>query len=129
MNMSDAKQNEVLACEEARRNAMLRSDVAALDRLVADVMVYTHSSGGKDTKASWLSKLTDGSLRYDALTFSDLKVTVVNDTALLTGRMHATAVHSGQPRTVDSLYLAVWVRQPGGWQLVAAQGTPTPAKP
>jgi ketosteroid isomerase-like protein len=126
--MTDNRQTEILALEEARRNAMLQSDVATLNRLVSDAMIYTHSSGGKDTKASWLSKLTDGSLRYDRLAFTDLNVTVVNDTALLTGRMTATAVHSGQPRMVDSLYLAVWVKQPTGWQLVAAQGTPTPAK-
>jgi ketosteroid isomerase-like protein len=126
--MNDARQKEVLAAEEARRNAMLQSDVATLNRLLSDVMVYTHSSGGKDSKASWLSKLSDGSLRYDRLAFTDLNVTVVNDTALLTGRMNATAVHSGQPRMVDSLYLAVWVKQPTGWQLVAAQGTPVPAK-
>jgi ketosteroid isomerase-like protein len=126
--MNDARQKEVLAAEEARRNAMPQSDVATLNRLLSDVMVYTHSSGGKDSKASWLSKLSDGSLRYDRLAFTDLNVSVVNDTALLTGRMNATAVHSGQPRMVDSLYLAVWVKQPTGWQLVAAQGTPAPAK-
>ena len=127
--MTDNKKAEILALEEARRNAMLQSDVATLDRLISDVMIYTHSSGGKDTKASWLSKLTDGSLRYDKLAFTDLNVTVVNDTALLTGRMNATAVHSGKPSIVDSLYLAVWVRQEAaGWQLVAAQGTPAPAR-
>jgi ketosteroid isomerase-like protein len=126
--MTDNRQTEILALEEARRNAMLQSDVATLNRLVSDVMIYTHSSGGKDTKASWLSKLSDGSLRYDRLAFTDLNVIVVNDTALLTGRMNATAVHSGQPRMVDSLYLAVWVKQPTGWQLVAAQGTPAPAR-
>jgi hypothetical protein len=126
--MTDTKQQEVLACEEARRNAMLQGDVATLDKLVADVMVYTHSSGGKDTKASWLSKLTAGALRYENLVFSELNVTVVDNTALLRGRMNATAIHSGKPQLVDSLYLAVWVRKPAGWQLVAAQGTPVLAK-
>ena len=126
--MTDNRQTEILALEEARRKAMLQSDVATLDRLVSDVMIYTHSSGGKDTKASWLGKLTAGSLRYESLAFSDLSVIVVNDTALLTGRMNATAVHSGKPSIVDSLYLAVWVKQPTGWQLVAAQGTPAPAR-
>ena len=126
--MTDNKKAEILALEEARRNAMLQSDVATLDRLVSDVMIYTHSSGGKDTKASWLGKLNAGSLRYENLVFSDLSVIVVNDTALLTGRMNATAVHSGKPTIVDSLYLAVWVRQATGWQLVAAQGTPAPAR-
>ena len=126
--MTDNRQTEILALEEARRKAMLQSDVATLDRLVSDVMIYTHSSGGKDTKASWLGKLTAGSLRYENLVFSDLSAIVVNDTALLTGRMNATAVHSGKPSIVDSLYLAVWVKQPTGWQLVAAQGTPAPAR-
>ena len=126
--MTDNRQTEILALEEARRKAMLQSDVATLDRLVSDVMIYTHSSGGKDTKASWLRKLTAGSLRYENLVLSDLNVIVVNDTALLTGRMNATAVHSGKPSIVDSLYLAVWVRQATGWQLVAAQGTPAPAR-
>ena len=126
--MTDRQQTEILALEETRRNAMLQSDVPTLDRLVLDGMLYTHSSGGKDTKASWLAKLSAGSLRYENLVFSDLNVTVINGTALLTGHMKATAVHAAQARLVDSLYLAVWVKLPAGWQLVAVQGTPVPTK-
>ena len=50
--MADAK--EILALEERRYAAMLAADMGALEPLVHEDLVYTHSSGVVDGKASWL---------------------------------------------------------------------------
>lgn len=126
--MTDTTQADIWALEEARRMAMVNNDVAALDPLVSDVLVYTHSSGGRDSKQSWLSKIASGAMRYDTVAFTEPTITVIDGTALITARMNAAVQRAGQPGSVSSLYLAVWVQQPAGWQLVAVQATSVPAK-
>ena len=40
--------------EDRRYRAMCEADAAALDQLLADTLVYTHSYGGADSKATYL---------------------------------------------------------------------------
>ena len=45
----------------------LAADAAALDELLADSLLYTHSNGAVDTKASFIDALTSGRLKYRAV--------------------------------------------------------------
>lgn len=133
MDRADA-QHAVLAAEERRRQALLASDLQALQALLADALVYVHSTGASDSKDSYLAKLRSGSLRYQALQFEDLQARGVGqagDAVVVTGRMVAEVLKDGQPRAVRSLFMTVWTRAPGTapvpWQLCAHQGTPLPA--
>jgi len=125
--VNDTREAEVRAAEEARRIAMLQGDVGTLDRLLSDGLIYIHASGARDSKASWLARLAAGTLRYETLEFANPGVTVVNDTALVCAHMNAAVLRAGQPGQIACQYLAVWVRQPAGWQVVSVQGTPLPA--
>jgi len=133
MDRADA-QHAVLAAEEWRRQALLSADLEALQVLLADALVYVHSTGASDSKDSYLAKLRSGSLRYQALQFEDLQARGVGqagDAVVVTGRMVAEVLKDGQPRAVRSLFMTVWTRAPGTapvpWQLCAHQGTPLPA--
>ena len=133
MDRADA-QHAVLAAEEWRRQALLSADLEALQVLLADALVYVHSTGASDSKDSYLAKLRSGSLRYQALQFEDLQARGVGqagDAVVVTGRMVAEVLKDGQPRAVRSLFMTVWTRAPGTapvpWQLCAHQGTPWPA--
>jgi hypothetical protein len=46
---------EVMATEEARTAALDHSDVAALERIMADDVTYIHASGKVDTKVRTLA--------------------------------------------------------------------------
>ena len=128
MDRADA-QHAVLAAEEWRRQALLSADLEALQVLLADALVYVHSTGASDSKDSYLAKLRSGSLRYQALQFEDLQARGVGqagDAVVVTGRMVAEVLKDGQPRAVRSLFMTVWARAPGAapWRLCAHQGTP-----
>lgn len=43
---------EIKTLEDRRYKAMLNNDVATLDQLLSDKLVYTHSNGQRDTKGS-----------------------------------------------------------------------------
>ncbi len=47
-------EKEILDLEDKRFGAMIKGDFKALDAMVHEQLLYTHSSGNTDTKASWL---------------------------------------------------------------------------
>jgi hypothetical protein len=115
----------VLALEESRRQALLEGDMPALQGLLAEELVYVHSTGACDRKDSYLAKLSGGSLKYLELNFSDLRVQILQQVAVVSGRMAATVSKDGQQKKVASLFMTVWsYSAEGNWRLHAHQGTP-----
>ena len=118
----------VLALEERRRQALLAGDLPALQGLLADALVYVHSTGACDRKDSYLAKLAGGGLTYLELHFSELQVQLLQQAAVVSGRMAARVSKDGQPKNVASLFMTVWgCGADGVWRLHAHQGTPMPA--
>jgi hypothetical protein len=116
-----------LALEERRRQALLAGDVLALQDLLADGLVYVHSTGVCDRKDSYLNKLSGGSLKYLALNFSDLQVQSLPQVAVVNGRMAAVVSKDGHRKDVASLFMTVWAcGEDGAWRLHAHQGTSAP---
>jgi len=113
---------EVLAAEERRCAAIAAEDWDALDRIVADDFVYTHSVGTSEDKASWITGIKG---RRRAIEHDGLSVRSFGDVALLSG---SSVYRYAEPFRGDSHYgaildvLQVWVRRPEGWQIVAQHG-------
>lgn len=55
-------EKELRAVEEQRYKAMLQADLPALEKLLADDLVYVHSSGSVETKAQFLDTVKPGHL-------------------------------------------------------------------
>ncbi|HYR35873.1 MAG TPA: nuclear transport factor 2 family protein, partial [Burkholderiales bacterium] len=50
--------------EDQRYKAMCEADAATLEKLLADSLVYTHSYGGADSKASYLDGIRSKKWQY-----------------------------------------------------------------
>src|SRR3989454_2401967 len=124
LEMSTEK--EILALEDRRCAAMAAGDLASLEKLLHDELLYTHSSGVMDTKASWLLSMKSGKTRYKSVKCSGQQVRIFGDVALVTGRGHIEAEINGQPRTLRLMFLNAWAKTPQGWKFVAWQSTPQP---
>jgi hypothetical protein len=117
----------VLQAEEKRRQALLAGDLDALDALLSPALVYVHSSGGQDSKASYLDHMRSGTLQYQSMSFEALQAHPASSCCIVTGRMLAQVTRNGQPMSIRSLFMTVWAPAPGTapvWQLQAYQGTP-----
>lgn len=124
-----AVEQDIHDLESRRYKAMIESDVAALEELLADEMIYTHSSSAVDDKASYVNGFRTGKWNYRKVERPIEKVTVFGDTACVAGHVHITVGPPGGPeRVINSRFLDVWVRRSGKWQMVAWQATPIPAK-
>ena len=121
---NDAAREEVKALENKRYRAMIAGDVAVLDDLCSDDLIYTHSKADYDDKQSYLHKVGTRYFTYLEITHPADRILVVNGAALVTGRMTAKVLVAGTIVQVDNRYLAVWVREQGAWKFVAYQPTP-----
>ena len=117
---------EVLAADDARYAAMIALDFAALGRLLADDMLYTHSSAVTDTKAEYLAALRSGKYRYRGARREGATVRIHGDVAIVNGRSAIDVDVDGAPRSLRNAFTNVWIRTPAGWRMTAWQSTNLP---
>lgn len=125
--MNSAMEKEILGLEDQRYAAMIAKDEAALEKCFGDDLIYTHSSGAVDTKASYIAAIKGGKFNYIKCDRFEEKVRVYGDTALVSGRAVFEAVVEGAPRTLRLRYLNVWTKAQSGWKFVGWQSCPLPA--
>jgi ketosteroid isomerase-like protein len=120
-------EQDILGLEDRRIAAMTAQDFGALDALVHEQLLYTHSTGVSDTKATWMESMRSGRVKYKSAACRERKVRVFGDVALINGKADFQAEVSGQPRTLKLVFLNAWTRTPQGWKFVAWQSCPQPA--
>jgi ketosteroid isomerase-like protein len=109
----------VRALDERRLAWLVQGDIDAMAGLLADELVYTHSNGRVDDKASYLAPLRAGTTRYLQYTPSEVSVRLLGDVAILTGRATMRAMVGGEERRNELRFTNVWLRRDGRWQMVA----------
>ena len=113
--------------EDRRYKAMCEADAAALETLLADTMVYTHSYGGADSKASYLDGIRSKKWKYQKIERPKENIQLFGDCAVVTGQVKIELLADGKPKTLNSAYTNVWIKGAKGWQMVAWQSTPLSA--
>lgn len=116
--------DDIKKLENERFNAMAKGDVAALERLLGDNLVYTHSSASVDTKASLIDGIRTKKFTYQGFERPVEDIHVYGDSAVIGG--HAR-IDLGT-RQLNVRYTAVWVKRGNAWEFVAWQSTPIPAQ-
>ena len=115
----------ILAVEEALRQAMLAGDVAALDGLIAEELVFTTPSGAVIGKGADLDAHRAGRLRLTTLAPSERRVlTIGPGMAVVSVRMAVAGTFEDVPFAGDLRYTRVWVAGPGGWRVAAGHVSP-----
>jgi ketosteroid isomerase-like protein len=119
-------EREVKQAHADRFALMVAGDTAALAAVLADDLVYVHSSGAAETKAEFLAAISSGRMRYRAITDRETAVRTYGDVALVGGLVDVQVTVGGQDAAPTLRYLAVYARQGGAWRLVAWQSTRVP---
>lgn len=117
-------EQDILALEDSRYEAVLRSDFDAFAELCHQELVYAHSNGERDDLGSYMDKCRQGVYVYHRIDHPVEQVKIVGDVALVMGEMHADLTIRGTRTPLDNTALAVWVRAGSSWKLLAYQPTP-----
>ena len=111
---------DVLKTMETWKQAILKKDAAALDRLLHPDLLYSHSDGRTETKADILKALPN----TQSIKFGESSVRVYGNTALVKGPLEIVNVAAnGSTTTLNLSVLQVWVKGAKGWQLVGRHST------
>ena len=116
----------VIDLDRKRMDAMARKDLAALDALISDDLVYTHSTARLDTKQSLLGAMESGATVYTSVAPSEVKAQDLGDTVVLTGSARIGVLSQGRPNSFAVRFTDVWSNKAGRWQMVAWQSTRLP---
>ncbi len=123
--MSDNGQ-KIIDLDKKRMHAMAQKDIATLNAVLADDLIYTHSSARLDTKQSLIRAMESGATVYTAVEPSDVKAQDLGDAVVLTGSARISVMSSGRPNSFGVRFTDVYVNKGGQWQMVAWQSTRLP---
>jgi Domain of unknown function (DUF4440) len=120
--------DDALKAEDLRYVAQANSDFDSMQRLFGDDLVYVHSTGAVDDKASYIERQRSG-LHYRAMRRSNVTVRVYGCLAIITGSGSFDVTQKGQDSTVQLLFHSIWVKRGSDVQFVSWESTPAPTKP
>jgi len=118
--------DKVIALDKARMEAMARKDIAALGDIIADDLIYTHSSARMDTKASLIGNMQSGSTVYTSVVPSEVVAQDLGDSVVLTGIAAISVMSGGKPNSFKVRFTDVYANRGGKWQMVTWQSTKLP---
>src|SRR5262245_10341731 len=117
----------VIDLDKKRMQAMAKKDVATLQSVLADDLIYTHSSARLDTSIRLLDNIVSGATVYTSVEPSDVKAQDLGDTVVLTGTCQIKVTSNGTPNAFGVRFTDVYARRDGRWQMVTWQSTRLPA--
>jgi hypothetical protein len=118
---------DLKSLEDERCRAMTGGDLAALDRLLSEDLIWTHSSGKVDSKKQLLAKIESGESQYLSMRREDEKCVISAGAAVASGMVSMEVRLGGVERSLRSRYTNVWFREGDVWRVVAWQSTAVPA--
>jgi len=125
MNTKPASEFSPKEVDQQFFSAMIRSDLAALDRILTnDFILIDVIRASEVSKTMLLSVIQSGQLRFETIAPSDVRVRLYDRTAIIIGRTQMHGWFGEAPFSVQSRYTHVYIQYPDQWCLASAQGTP-----
>jgi len=117
----------IIDLDRKRMEAMARKDIATLDELIAEDLIYAHSTARLDTKTSLIDNMLSGQTVYTSVEPSKVVAQDLGDTVVLTGECQIKVNVKGTPNAFGVRFTDVYALRNGKWQMVTWQSTKLPA--
>ena len=119
----DSTEQELIGVENAWKQAVVKRDVSALQRLYADEYMSIDQEGMSWNKKQDIEIDTKGASRLSTYKLDDVNVRSHADVAVVTGRNSATGTVLGRAEKAQTRFTDVFVKRDGRWQCVHSQTT------
>ena len=120
-----AAEMEIRKVEDAQREAFLKKDTATLFKLFSPDFVVNAPTNKITTLHELMQLMRQGAVDMEAFERITEKVTFHNNIAVAMGNetLHPAGNMPNAGKTVKRRYTNIWMKNKGGWQLVARQST------
>lgn len=122
-NGENKTESEVKKVDEEFHKAFMLEDAAALENLLTDNFIWTHSTGNIQTKAVILTNVKSGKLQYEIADTDDVQISMYKNAAVVSG--HATRRYPGKD-TFWLRYTTVYVKIGRKWKAAAFHSSHVP---
>src|SRR5215831_15357213 len=122
--MPQSAEDAVAAVEQRRINALIASDINALDEMSDEQCTHIESNGTARTKAAFLEDVANREFSFDLFEFEENHIRIIGDTAVVTGTYRNIVRVRGKPNPLKyARHLRVYAQSGGRWKLIAHQAT------
>ena len=120
-----ARVDEVKQMEKRYTDALMKRDLATLEKIWSHDYTFTNGQGRLLSRAERLENVKTGATEIQSADERDVQVRVYGgDAAVLVSHVTLKAQYSGKEASDEYRHTAVWIKGAGGWHLVANQITP-----
>lgn len=113
----------IIELDRKRMQAMAEKDVATLRRVLADDLIYTHSSARLDTKQTLIGAMESGATVYTGVEPSDVVAQDLGDAVVLTGVAAISVTSGGKANSFRVRFTDIYAKRGDAWQMVTWQST------
>lgn len=114
----------VRALEQQRYSFLLENDPESYARLCHPELIFVHATGTVESKESFLGALRSGDVLYERVEHPIHSCVVVENTAVISGEVHAELSVEGVSVTLRNHVVATWIRETAEWSLLSHVGVP-----
>lgn len=116
--------HEIDHLEESWKDAILKRNVPAMDRLLADDYIAITANGILQSKQQALDSLKSGNISFNSIDLSDRKVRFYGQTALVTSRAEISGDATHGDISGSYRFTRVYVRDGhGSWKIVSFEAS------
>jgi len=116
-------EREVLAAMDGWKQAVMKRDQSALEKVYHPNLIYAHSNGLVENRDQQIRHMIGSKADYAAIPTSHTQVQVHGSMALVATKMDFHQVTAGNRVVVKMQVLMAWLKGAEGWQMIGRQST------
>jgi ketosteroid isomerase-like protein len=121
---ASAAEEELIKLETDWGNAVVKRDVAYLDRVMTDDSVGTDDEGVVHTgKTEYLAEIKSGMRTITSIVVDDMKARVWGDAGVVWGRTTEKSQYKGKDTSATYQWTDTWIKISGRWTCVAGHSS------
>ncbi|MFL5638646.1 MAG: nuclear transport factor 2 family protein [Gemmatimonadaceae bacterium] len=112
-------ESEIRMAERQRFEAMMKRDVAALDTLLDDELIYIQPGVDVQSRSEFIDGIKKQKVVYDSIAPRDVRVRIHLGIALVTGKSQMRVRSRAGVSTYGVRFTEIYIRRAGQWLLAA----------
>ena len=114
-----AAEQQIQEASKVYEQALTQKNEPLLKSILADNFILTTASGKVLSKKDMMLNLTKEGTKYDKFESSEVRISVLNDAAIETGKVQTVGIRDGKKIAEATRYTDFWVKIQGKWLLLA----------